>query len=213
MLLGFFCAVACALPAGQVSIGPGMDRGASLVQRDGVVIGRYIDDTYPGDPRALAARFRSEDVGIILVGSYGKPRRFGPGTTNVVEHYPVLDHASTVTPLPPEPRGSGYILQSFSWGDNLTDGITKGRCSLLDSTAVCATRYAPPTVAQMRRSWCLARRTRASILLWYYYSTADAKTVMAIERARCTRWWHVDGSGRPSGRDHRALDPWSRTSW
>jgi hypothetical protein len=41
--------------------------------------------------RALAATFRSENVGLILVGSYQKPVSFGPGTTNVVEHYPVLD--------------------------------------------------------------------------------------------------------------------------
>ena len=53
-LIGFFCAAVCALPVGQISI-TGADRGASLVERNGAVIGRYIDDTYPGDPRLLAA--------------------------------------------------------------------------------------------------------------------------------------------------------------
>ncbi len=198
MLLGFFCAAACALPTGQVSIGPGMDAGASLVHRDGAVIGRYIDDTYAGDPRVLAARFRMQHVGMILIGTYDRPEAFGPGTTNVVEHYPVLDHSSTVTPMPRERQGAGYILQSFSWGDNLTDGIARHRCSPVDSTAACAARYATPTVAQMRRSWCLARRTRASILLWYYYSAANAKMILAIERAGCARWWATHPGGRRS---------------
>lgn len=185
--LGFFCAKACALPTGQVSVGPGTNRGASLIHRDGTVIGRYIDDTYPGDSRALAAHFRMEHVGLILVGTNGESRSLGPGTTNVVEHYPVLDRHSVVTPPPSVPRGSGYILQSFSWGDNVTDGIEMGRCSRIDSTAKCKTRYSAPTLAQMRRSWCLARRTRASTLLWYYHSAANAQAILGIERDGCAR--------------------------
>jgi hypothetical protein len=188
-LVGFFCAAVCALPAGQVSI-TGADRGASLVERDGAVIGRYIDDTYPGDPRLLAATFRAENVGLILVGSYERPRSFGPGTTNVVEHYPVLDRNSTVTAPPalPTGSGSGYVLQGFSWGDNLTDGITRGRCSSLDTPTLCASRYTAPTVAQMTATWCMARRTGAPVLLWFYFSPGNANQILKIERDGCARW-------------------------
>jgi hypothetical protein len=188
-LVGFFCAAVCAVPAGQVSIS-GADRGASLVQRDGVVIGRYIDDTYPGDPRQLAATFHAENVGLILVGSYQTPHNFGPGTTNVVEHYPVLDQHSIVTPPPPLPpgSGSGYVLQSFSWGDNLTDGITRRRCTATDTTTQCASRYAAPTVAQMTTTWCMARRTGAPVLLWFYFSPATANQILKIEHDGCAQW-------------------------
>jgi hypothetical protein len=92
-LVGFFCAALCALPAGQVSI-TGADRGASLVERDGAVIGRYIDDTYPGDPRLL----------------------------------------------------------------------------------------------EMTTSWCMARRTGAPVLLWFYFLPASANQILKIEHDGCARW-------------------------
>ena len=203
-LVGFFCAALCALPAGQVSI-TGADRGASLVERDGTVIGRYIDDTYPGDPRALAATFYAENVGLILVGSYQRPGSFGPGTTNVVEHYPVSDGDSVVTAPPPLPPGSGYVLQSFSWGDNLTDGMTRGRCTSLDSTASCASRYAAPTVAQMTTTWCLARRTGAPILLWFYFSPANVNQILKIEHDGCASWSAARRSLRTARRETATL--------
>jgi hypothetical protein len=217
-LVGFFCAAVCAVPAGQVSIS-GADRGASLVQRDGVVIGRYIDDTYPGDPSVLAATFRAENVGLILVGSYQKPRSFGPGTTNIVEHYPVLDRNSIVTPPPPLPpgSGSGYVLQSFSWGDNLTDGMTRGRCTAIDTTAQCASRYTAPTVAQMTTTWCLARQTRAPVLLWFYYSPTTANQILKIESDGCAGWSAAQRSHRTAKRAAPVLRPRARyqssTSW
>src|SRR6202011_5532211 len=151
----FFCAGACALPAGQISIdATTTDRGASLIHRNGVVIGRYIDDTYRGDPRALAAEFRREHLGLIWISTYRQPKDFGPGTSNVVEYYPVLDNDDQIASLPDvRQQGSGYILQAFSWGDNLYDGTLKGRCSMTDLPTVCAQRYSTPTSAQMKRMW------------------------------------------------------------
>ena len=86
-----------------------------------------------------------------------------------MEHYPVLDQHSIVTAPPtlPPKSGSGYVLQSFSWGDNLIDGITRGRRTAIDTTAQCASRYAAPTVAQMTTTWCMARQTGAPLLLWF----------------------------------------------
>jgi hypothetical protein len=194
-LVGFFCTAVCALPAGQLTIdGIPKDRGASLIHRNGVVVGRYIDDNYRGNRRALAARFRREHVGLILVGSYRKQEDFGPGTIDVIEYYPVLDSDDKIAALPRVPPegtgfgssdGSGYVLQAFSWGDNLYDGAIMGRCTSRDLPSACARRYSAPTTAQMKRMWCLARQNRAVVVLWYYYSLATAQTIYAIERGSC----------------------------
>src|SRR5947209_1761084 len=127
MLLGWFCtglaaAFCTGIPARQMIVTGFIpqcpDRyGQAQVEAvygGGQRVAAYVDDSLP-DAEAVqqcAARFTP-----VYAGQAGR----APLPNGLREWYPVLDHRSRVGPAP-APGQAGYILQAFSWGDNIWDG-------------------------------------------------------------------------------------------
>jgi hypothetical protein len=186
MITGFFCtwlAAACAGLPHQTLVGSTVlaQCGSVLaLTRNGQQVGAYVDDTLgPSEQgtQACAGRY----VPTVYAGEAG--RRGLP--LGLVEWYPVLDHRSAIG-QPPPPGEAGYILQSFSWGDNLIDGAIRGRCSESDSSASCAARYSAPDRRQLRQMWCRAKARRPAVILWYYAGGDPVSEVFRVMRTPCS---------------------------
>jgi hypothetical protein len=75
-------------------------------------------------------------------------------------------------------KGSAFILQAFTWGDNLADGTAIGACTQADSTASCNGRLRYPSAAEQVaiRDAVLARAHPDLILWWSFQGTAGLAT-------------------------------------
>lgn len=190
MLVGFFCtglAVAsCAgIPPGQMIVRAGglpECPQALSVYRGGHLVAAYVDDTLgssQAQAQGCAAQFTT-----AYAGEFGHDRGLSNG---LVEWYPVADHRSHIGRAPP-PGQSGYILQAFSWGDNVWDGRGPPfhRCTATDTTASCAARYQAPSVQQLRTIWCRALGRHPRVILWYY-AAGETKAVLRVEQEPCRR--------------------------
>jgi hypothetical protein len=175
VLLGMFCAFACLLPSGQMQMNP-------TVTRDGVAIGTYVDDTVANQVAVLEA-----DVGqpgLLFAGSWYTMPLSIPGVIDMAEYYPVDGPTSQVLPVPYE---RAYILQAFSWGDNLWDGTMRGGCTAADTATSCAAKYSAPTYTQERRMWCGALSWNPLAIVWYYATPANLGELLNIEALPCPR--------------------------
>jgi hypothetical protein len=188
MLLGFFCtglaAAFCAgIPAGQMIVSSGdlpQCPQALGIYRGGHAVAAYVDDTLAGSEAAVqrcAAQFTT-----VYAGEFGHDQGLQNG---VVEWYPVADHSSPIG-SPPAPGQAGYVLQAFSWGDNLPDGDGPPfyRCNPDDTTATCAARYQAPSAQQLRTIWCRALGHHPHVIFWYY-AAGETKAVLHVEREAC----------------------------
>jgi hypothetical protein len=150
------------------------------VTRRGQQVGAYVDDT------AGAAETKDiqcvQSAGLpIYSGEWGHDTGMPGG---MVEWYPVLDHRSRVG-TPPGPGQRGYILQAFSWGDNVVDGETMGRCASSDTQTSCSARYSRPGFTQLRQMWCAARARKPREVLWYYAGGEPEAQVFRVMRRPC----------------------------
>jgi hypothetical protein len=92
-------------------------------------------------------------------------------------------------------KGSAFILQAFTWGDNLADGTAIGVCGQGDSTASCNDRLRYPSGAEQVaiRNAVLARAHPDLILWWSFQGTAglpapnDSFAPISADEA-ATRW-------------------------
>lgn len=192
MLLGFFCtglaaAFCTGIPSGQLIVRSGdlPDCPQALgIYRRGHAVGAYVDDTL--GPSQAAAQECAAQFATVYAGEYGHDRGVSNG---LVEWYPVADHHSRVG-RPPPPGKAGYILQAFSWGDNLEDGRGPpfARCTMDDTTASCAARYRTPSRLQLRAIWCRALALHPSVILWYY-AASETNPVLWVEQQACTQQW------------------------
>ncbi len=182
------------------------------VYRDGRGVGAYVDDSLPDAEAVLqcAARFTT-----VYAGQAGP----APLPDGLREWYPVLDHRSRVGPAP-APGQAGYILQAFSWGDNIWDGAHAGRCTLNDDPTLCAARYQSPSPRQLRLMWCRAMQRHPHVVLWYY-AAQETRAVLNVERRPCSksrRRAQISAvgtavAGRPPHRSQRArLTHWALAS-
>jgi len=188
MLLGFFCtglaaAFCTGIPAGQIIVRSGNlpeCPQALGIYRGGAPVAAYVDDTLGGSEAAVqgcAAQFTT-----VYAGEFGYDRGLQNG---MVEWYPVADHQSHIG-SPPPPGGGGYILQAFSWGDNVWDGRGPPfhRCTTTDTAASCAARYQAPSVRQLRTIWCHALQRHPHVIFWYY-AAGETNAVFHVEREAC----------------------------
>lgn len=189
MLLGWFCtglgaALCTGIPAGQMIVRGFLpqcpDRygqpQVEAVYRGGQPVAAYVDDSLPDAEavRQCAARFTA-----VYAGQAGG----APLPNGLREWYPVLDHRSRIGRAPP-PGQAGYILQAFSWGDNIWDGAHAGRCTLAEDPALCAARYQSPSSRQLELMWCRAKRHHPRVVLWYY-AAHETRAVLRVERRPC----------------------------
>jgi hypothetical protein len=196
-LLGFFCtglaaAYCSGIPSAQVVVSSGdlpQCPQALGVYRNGHAVGAYVDDTLGGSQaatQACAAQFTT-----VYAGEAGHDRGVPNG---LVEWYPVADHNSRIG-TPPSPGEAGYILQAFSWGDNVWDG--RGgpfhRCTLQESPTSCAAHYQAPSSQQLRTMWCRALARHPHVILWYY-AAGETNAVLRVEHQACTRQQFVRSS-------------------
>ena len=67
-------------------------------------------------------------------------------------------------------RASAFILQAFSWGDNLDDGRAIGMCSAADTVAGCGARLSYPSADQqlVLRSAVL-HHAKPKLILWWSF--------------------------------------------
>ena len=71
-------------------------------------------------------------------------------------------------------KGSAFILQAFTWGDNLDDGTAIGVCNQADTTASCSQRLRYPSGPEQAaiRNAVLAHAHPNLILWWSFQGTA-----------------------------------------
>jgi hypothetical protein len=73
-----------------------------------------------------------------------------------------------------EGASSAFILQAFSFGDNLSDGEAVGACTAAMSTAQCAARLQFPTAsAQLELRNEALENAHPKLILWYDFSQAS----------------------------------------
>jgi hypothetical protein len=188
MLTGFFCtfaatASACiGLPAHQqlvqaTPVDTGCPGSVLSITESGRRVADYVDDSL-GSSEATAQSCAAADGLPVYAGEYGHDYGLPNG---LVEWYPVSDGGSTVG-RPPPPGQAGYILQAFSWGDNLGDGEAMGRCTSSDTPATCSSKYQAPSAAQLEQMWCAVQQYNPHVVLWYYAGgvpTAEVLQAMA----------------------------------
>jgi hypothetical protein len=211
MLLGFFCtglaaAFCVGIPPGQMTVGSGnvpQCPQALGIYRAGHVVAAYVDDSLGGSEAAVercAAQFTT-----VFAGEFGYDQGLPNG---LVEWYPVADHTSQIG-SPPRPGQAGYILQAFSWGDNVWDGRGPPfhRCSPDDTTASCAARYEAPSVQQLHTMWCQALARHPHVIFWYY-AASETYAVVHVEREACQQGAQARaGSRKTLKRLRRRLHP------
>src|SRR5205807_7542921 len=67
-------------------------------------------------------------------------------------------------------KPSAFILQAFSWGDNLSDGLGIGACTLSDTLTSCwaRLRYPSPQEQLALRNAVLSN-AHPTLILWYSF--------------------------------------------
>jgi hypothetical protein len=191
MITGFFCtfaatASAClGLPAHQqlvesTVVDTGCPGTVLSVTVDGRRVANYVDDSL-GSSEAAAQACAAADGLPVYAGEYGHDYGLPNG---LVEWYPIADQGSVVG-NPPPPGQAGYILQAFSWGDNLSDGEAMGRCTSSDSTASCAAKYRAPSASQLEQMWCAVQQYSPHLVLWYYAGGVPTDDVLQAMARPC----------------------------
>jgi hypothetical protein len=67
-------------------------------------------------------------------------------------------------------RRSAFILQAFTWGDNLDDGQAVGVCSSGDSRDACYARLVYPSAAdQLHLRDAVLTHARPQLILWWSF--------------------------------------------
>jgi hypothetical protein len=189
MLLGFFCtglatALCAGIPPGQMIVrADGLPECPQTlsIYRDSHLVAAYVDDSI--GPSEAQVQGCAAQLMTVYAGEFGHDQGLQNG---LVEWYPVADHHSYIG-QPPAPGQAGYILQAFSWGDNVWDGRGPPffRCTADDTTASCAGRYQSPSIGQLRTMWCRALRRHPRVIFWYY-AAGETNPVLNVERqARC----------------------------
>jgi hypothetical protein len=188
MLLGFFCTGLAAafcrgIPVVQMTVSSGnlpKCPQALGIYQGGQPVGAYVDDSL-GAAEVTVERCAAQFT-IVYAGEFGHDQGLPNG---LVEWYPVADH-STPIGSPPGPGQGGYILQAFSWGDNVWDGRGPPffRCNSDDTTASCAARYQAPSVQQLHTMWCRALGHHPHVIFWYY-AASETNAVLRVEAQAC----------------------------
>jgi hypothetical protein len=181
------------------------------------------DDTQlrPGDGPALRAHMarvkRLDPRHPAMIGAYsGQQRNDYQSAADLIgqEIYPVItdpilplaahpaawDHVSqiaTTTQSSADRAGaaSAFILQAFTWGDNLSDGEAVGVCSSSDTLDSCNARLRYPSGAeQLALRNAILRKAHPALILWYSfpgtYGTAlpDATNRYPAGAEAAARW-------------------------
>jgi hypothetical protein len=77
-------------------------------------------------------------------------------------------------------KGSAFILQAFTWGDNLDDGRAIGACTASDSLASCAARLRYPSSAeQLALRDAVLRKAHPRLILWWSFQGTFGPAVPA----------------------------------
>lgn len=160
------------------------------IDKAGILVGGYVDDTTANEHRVAWCSYYKM-WGQIWSGSYGLADNSLPN--DLVEWYPVLDHHSNPG-WPPNPGHGGYILQSFSWGDNLSDGQAQGRCGPASAgwtQASCAAQYQAPDFSQLQEMWCKAWDRHPKYIYWYYAGGEQVQEIFNVMATDCTSQLYV----------------------
>ncbi|MEA2198034.1 MAG: hypothetical protein QOJ25_2085 [Solirubrobacteraceae bacterium] len=92
-------------------------------------------------------------------------------------------------------KPSAFILQSFTWGDNLGDGTAMGYCSPQDTTATCYAKLRYPSAGeqlQLRNE--VLEHAQAKLILWWSFPGtygqvgSDTNTVYPTGAEAASRW-------------------------
>jgi hypothetical protein len=92
-------------------------------------------------------------------------------------------------------KPSAFILQAFTWGDNLGDGTTMGYCSPQDTTATCYAKLRYPSAGeqlQLRNE--VLEHSQAKLILWWSFPGtygqvgSDTYTVYPTGAEAASRW-------------------------
>jgi hypothetical protein len=92
-------------------------------------------------------------------------------------------------------KQSAFILQAFTWGDNLSDGQSVGVCSPTDTQASCYRRLVyPPPEAQLELRNEVLLHAHPKLILWYSFqgtygqAGSDTYSIYPTGSVAAARW-------------------------
>jgi hypothetical protein len=196
---------------------------AYMVQQLGSQPGTYgyyaVDDSMigPGDQAGIAAYVatikHNDPTHTVMIGAFSSSQRQQyMGIADLVgqEEYPVLnqsvllpddlggvgqDAAYTQQEADRAGKGSAFILQAFTWGDNVADGQAMGVCTPSDTTSTCYARLSYPTAAeQLALRNAVLLNAHPKLILWWSFQgtygtpTLDTYSVFPTGAEAAARW-------------------------
>jgi len=117
---------------------------------------------------------------------------------------------------------SAFILQAFSWGDNLDDGVAVRACTYSESKSACNARlHYPRPAAQWELRNEVLRHARPKLILWWSFpgtygdATGDTYSIYPTGAEAAARWRGLSAAIRaapPTARSTTALATAARHS-
>jgi hypothetical protein len=97
-------------------------------------------------------------------------------------------------------KESAFILQAFTWGDNIDDGIAIGACSPTDDKWTCYRRLRYPAAAEQRELRdVVLRHSHPKLVLWWSFPAtygqigADTYSIYPTGSTASSRWRGLAG--------------------
>jgi hypothetical protein len=222
---------------------------AYVVQQLGSQPGTYgyyaADDSMlgPGDQAGMAAyvdTIKQNDPGhTVMISAYSSSESqeyMGIADLTAQEEYPVrtqpalsagnlagVAHSASETQQAADHagKGSAFILQAFTWGDNVDDGQAVGVCTSTDTQASCYAKLLYPTRAEQLalRNAVLLNADPKLILWWSFQGTygnpaPDSFSVFPTGAVAAARWAGLSAAitapiprRYPRSRRRRSRDP------
>ncbi len=167
----------------------------------------------PGDERQMAAyvqAIKAQDPShTVMIGSGDETQtkdyqaisdvmgnEIYPVTNGSVDWSGVAQEASDDQRIANQSgKQSAFILQAFTWGDNLSDGQAIGACTANDTRASCYAKLNYPTASQQLklRNEILTHADPKLILWWSFFGTAgdvtgDTSSIFPTGNNAASRW-------------------------
>ena len=164
---GYYAADDSVLPTGSVGAFPYYVRAIKVLDARHIVMIGTGDEaqtaSYESMPDLIGAEIYPVRTSSLLPIDLNQPA-WDEVANEITDTQRMADAAN---------KESAFILQAFSWGDNLGDGIASGVCTSTDSAAACSARarYPSPLEQLQLRNEVLLHAHPRLILWWSFPGT------------------------------------------
>lgn len=196
-----------------------------LAAGDQSAVGAYITAIKRSDPNhpvvvsGYSASQATEYVGVTDMAADEDYPVTTQSTLSSAQLQNVADDAATMQRAADQAgKATAFILQAFTWGDNLSDGEAVGVCSPSDTTASCYAKLTyPSSAAQLQLRNTVLENAQPKLILWWSFdgtygaTMPDSATIYPTGAVAAERWSGlcatitapVPGSAASSGQPSR----------